>query len=116
MLGANMQRCETCGQEWWLNHTCQLKITAATPLVARRMLMMGGATDGARDAEITRLRAAYKYSEAHAARLLAERDAMRALLAEWDEGLYDGRDFLQRVRLLLHGDAGLQAVPVGPNV
>ena len=48
--------------------------------------------------------------------LLAERDTMRALLAEWDDGMYDSRDFLRRVRLVLHGDAGLQAVPVGPNV
>ena len=48
--------------------------------------------------------------------LLAERDTMRALLAEWHDGMYDSRDFLRRVRLVLHGDAGLQVVPVGPNV
>jgi len=39
-----------------------------------------------------------------------ERDTMRALLAEWDKGMYDGRDFLRRVRLVLHGDAGLTVV------
>ena len=50
------------------------------------------------------------------ASLLAERDTMRSLLAEWDDGMYDGKEFLRRVRLVLHGGNGLQAVPVGPNV
>ena len=47
---------------------------------------------------------------AYAAQVADERDTMRALLAEWDKGMYDGRDFLRRVRLVLYGDAGLTVV------
>ncbi len=32
----------------------------------------------------------------------SERAQFRALLAEWEDGMYDGPDFLRRVRLALH--------------
>lgn len=54
-------------------------------------------------------------AEAEILTLRIESDTMRALLVEWDDGMYDSRDFLRRVRLVLHGGGGLQVVPVGPN-
>jgi hypothetical protein len=39
--------------------------------------------------------------------LEADNAALRALLVEWEDGMYDGQDFLRRVRLALHGDKGL---------
>ncbi len=39
-----------------------------------------------------------------------QRDEFRELLAEWNEGMYSGGDFLRRVRLALHGHAGLSLV------
>ena len=42
-----------------------------------------------------------------------EIERLRALLEEWEDGVYDGQDFLRRVRLALHGKDGLQLVPNG---
>ena len=36
-------------------------------------------------------------------------EKLRALLAEWEGGMYDGPDYLRRVRLALHG-TGLAVV------
>ena len=45
------------------------------------------------------------------ARLLErENTKLRALLTEWHEGAYYGRDFLRLVRLILHGANGLREV------
>lgn len=41
---------------------------------------------------------------------IIQRDEFRELLAEWNEGAYSGGDFLRRVRLALHGNAGLSLV------
>lgn len=46
------------------------------------------------------------------AALLAERDALRALLVEWEDGMYHGHDFLRRVRLAIHGPLSKET----PNV
>ena len=40
-----------------------------------------------------------------------EKERLRMLLEEWEDGVYDGLDFLRRVRLALHGDGGLHVVP-----
>jgi hypothetical protein len=44
-------------------------------------------------------------------RLHREKEQLHSLLAEWEEGVYDGPDFLRRVRLALHGDTPMRVVP-----
>lgn len=43
-IGPSMQRCGTCGQEWWDAHACPLKLTAALPVVPSpsRTVVIGG--------------------------------------------------------------------------
>lgn len=44
--------------------------------------------------------------------IAAEGKELRALLLEWEDGMYEGRDFLRRVRLALHRGEGFQVVTV----
>jgi hypothetical protein len=46
-----------------------------------------------------------------AARRYREKEKLRALLSEWEAGVYDGPDFLRRVRLAICGVDGLHRPP-----
>lgn len=93
-----MTKCSACGQyhaaqDW---REDEFKDLAAE---------LAEANDNASKIAVEAIHAAalLKSKEDELAEAKKERDALKALLAEWLDGMYQGPDFLRRVKIAVHG-------------